>query len=168
MKTLITNKHIYIFFLVIFHINVSQASEEHTGIHMNILESQPIFSIRVNTFGIKYILKVNGVTVFRETSSTSQLTTTIPINHWMKSGKNTIEAHIRPPKKGLKYNTNARLEYELLVKSNNQQNTSHSILKTHITGISANEDTYDFSTKKGNYSSTDGFSPSDNGNIKIT
>jgi hypothetical protein len=56
MKTLITNKHIYIFLLIIFYINVSQASEKHTGIHMNVLESQPIFSIRVNTFGIKYIL----------------------------------------------------------------------------------------------------------------
>ncbi len=94
---------------------------------MNILQDQSLFFVRLNAFGTKYILKLNGIAIFRETSSNSQLTTLIPVNHWMMPGENTMEIQIRPSHKGEKINPDAKVEFELLVSNNASPDTKYQI-----------------------------------------
>jgi len=138
------------------------------GKKMSILQKQPVFSVKINTFGVKYILKINGITLLRETSSDGQLTTTLPVNHWMKSGDNTMEVEIRPPAKGALYNPSAKLEFELLINENRTPHAVFSIANILISGSSANDNQTLLSSASGKYDSADNFNPSKNGDVVVS
>ena len=138
------------------------------GTTMSILKKQPVFTVKINTYGVKYILKLNGVTLLRETSSESQLTTTLPVNHWMKSGENIMEVQIRPPQKGQEFNPNAKVEYELLVNENSTPDKIYTISNILISGASANNHKTDVSSASGKYDSLNNFIPSKEGDVSIS
>lgn len=152
--------------LVFIYISFFISSAE--GNSMSILQKQPVFSVKINTFGVKYILKINGIILLRETSSDGQLTTTLPVNHWMKSGDNTMEVEIRPPAKGELYNPNAKLEFELLINENATPQKIYSIANILISGSSANDNQTLLSSASGNYDSSDNFNPSKNGDVVVS
>ena len=135
---------------------------------MSTLHNQPLYSIKIDTFGTKYILKINGITILRETSSDGQLSTTIPVNHWMHPDRNTMEVHIVPPKKGGNFNPNARLKYSLILRSNADPGAFHILSTINLTGTSANSREFIHSSPSGIFNSFDQFKPDKKGDVKIS
>ncbi len=72
---------------------------------MNILSNKPVFELRINACGTSYLLRLNGVSVLKEYDSFSQITTTIPVNHWMRSGKNILTLVVMPDGEGERINS---------------------------------------------------------------
>lgn len=160
-------KHLY---LLVFILLTSTSVFANPGklTKMSILNNDPLYSLRLNTFGMRYIIRVNGVTVLKETSSNSQLTTSLPINHWMKSGNNSIEVQVRPSKKGEQFNPNSTFTLDLSVKQNSNQQNSYKLTDIQITGSSANDGSDSLSQKDGKLDSKNGFQYNDNGDVVVS
>ncbi len=84
---------------------------------MNILQNKPHFEVRISAFGVKYFLRLNGVTILREYDSQAQLDTALPINHWMHPLENEISLELLPDKRGGEINPHSRVKAELWVRS---------------------------------------------------
>ena len=69
-------------------------------INMSILNQKPVFTINLNATGARYRLYLNGVLVEREGSSQGQNSYEIPVNHWMRSGKNILDLTVYPNEEG--------------------------------------------------------------------
>lgn len=154
--------------LITFTNNSSTALDNPNGNTMSILHNQPLFFVKIDTFGTRYVLKINGVTLLRESSSEGQMTTMLPINHWMHPDKNTMEVQIRPPKKGEEFNPNARLEYSLILKSNTDPDAFHILSTINITGTSANSKETVPSSPSGTFNSFNQFKTDDKGDVNIS
>ena len=85
-------KYFYIFFITIA--SSLLLTELTTGKTMSVLHNQPLFKIHVDTYGTKHIININGVSVITDLDQTGQSESTLPINHLMRSGLNTIEIYI--------------------------------------------------------------------------
>ncbi len=55
-----------------------------------ILVDKPFFEIKISAFGVSYYLELNNISIFKEMDSFSQVSTVLPVNHWMKSGTNLM------------------------------------------------------------------------------
>jgi len=157
-----------IIFITYLFISSTHATENSNGPNMSILQNQPSFLIKIDTFGIRYILKLNGITVLRENGSDGQLSTTLPVNHWIHTSNNKIEVEVRPPNKGEEFNPHARLEYSLILKSNLDENLFHTLSTINITGLSANNSEEINSSPSGIFDSNNEFKISENGDIKVS
>jgi hypothetical protein len=67
--------------------------------NMSILSQNPVFTIDFHGAGTRYQLYLNGVLV-EGNSSGAQSTFDIPVNHWMRSGKNTLDLTVYPNDEG--------------------------------------------------------------------
>jgi hypothetical protein len=67
--------------------------------NMSILNQKPVFTIDFHGAGTRYQLYLNGVLV-EGNSSGAQSTFDIPVNHWMRSGKNTLDLTVYPNDEG--------------------------------------------------------------------
>ena len=67
---------------------------------MSILNQKPVFTINFHATGARYRLYLNGVLVERQGSSQGQNSYEIPVNHWMRSGKNTLDLTVYPNEEG--------------------------------------------------------------------
>ena len=77
--------------------NASAISQER--FNMSILNQKPVFTIDFHGAGTRYQLYLNGVLV-EGNSSGVQTTYEIPVNHWMRSGKNTLDLTVYPNDEG--------------------------------------------------------------------
>jgi hypothetical protein len=68
--------------------------------NMSILNQKPVFTINFHATGARYRLYLNGVLVERQGSSQGQNSFEIPVNHWMRSGKNTLDLTVYPNEEG--------------------------------------------------------------------
>jgi hypothetical protein len=77
--------------------NTSAIDQEK--INMSILNQKPVFTIDFHGAGTRYQLYLNGVLV-EGNSNGVQSTYEIPVNHWMRSGKNTLDLTVYPNDEG--------------------------------------------------------------------
>jgi hypothetical protein len=68
--------------------------------NMSILNQKPVFTINFHATGARYRLYLNGVLIERQGSSQGQNSYEIPVNHWMRSGENTLDLAVYPNKEG--------------------------------------------------------------------
>jgi len=78
--------------------NASAISQEK--FNMSILNQKPVFTINFHATGARYRLYLNGVLIERQGSSQGQNSYEIPVNHWMRSGKNTLDLTVYPNEEG--------------------------------------------------------------------
>ncbi len=71
--------------------------------------------MKIHGFGTRYRVYVNGVEVYRENSSASQVTTSIPLNQWMRAGDNSLKLIVLPSKKNTPINVKSEVNAELYV-----------------------------------------------------
>ena len=88
---------------------------------MSILNQKPVFTIDLHGAGTRFRLYVNGVLVERLGHSEGQSTYEIPVNHWMRSGKNTLELIVYPNKKGEDIQPNSIVKALLQVRNSGEQ-----------------------------------------------
>lgn len=112
---------------------------------------------------------VNGKTVFTEFNSFGQVSTTIPLNLWMKSGKNRFGIEVLPENEGEKINPKAYIKLELQVREHNDSRASYQICSFdfNANGIESGQ-AMENSTASGHYSSVNAFEQHDNGDVYIS
>ena len=86
-----------------------------TKLTNSILNKKPVFTMKIHGFGTRYRIYINGVEVYRENSSASQVTTSIPLNHWMRSGENSLKLTVLPSKKNEPINEKSEVNAEIYV-----------------------------------------------------
>ncbi len=120
MLVLVTKYILIIFFYVGFsqYSNANDirnlAMEETKS--MNILHEKPYFVLDVDLSGSKYYVTVNGVPVVQD-SAGNKITAEFPLNHLMRSGKNTIAIEISPKEGDIELLSDAH--YQLALKVSN-------------------------------------------------
>ncbi len=136
--------------------------------NMSILMKKPVFSLKVNSFGAVNFIEVNGAIVTFDSTSKSQTTVTLPVNHWMRSGANTIRFDVFPPKRGEQVNPSSHVEIALIVHELNDPKKVYTIATLHFRGSKDANDAYTGkSSPSGVYSSIKGFEPDKNGDVEV-
>ena len=99
--------------------NASAISQEK--FNMSILNQKPVFTINFHATGARYRLYLNGVLIERQGSSQGQNTFEIPVNHWMRSGKNTLDLTVYPNEEGEDIPPSSQIEALLQVRNFGEQ-----------------------------------------------
>lgn len=81
----------------------------------SILNDSPVFTLMIHTIGTRYDIILNGVMVFDDDSGSGQISTSLPVNHWMRSGENTINLVVYPDEEGEPINESSLIEVDLFV-----------------------------------------------------
>ena len=93
---------------------------------MNILKNKPVYQLSIKAFGAKYFIEVNGKTVFQELFFDGKTITTVPINHWMRSGNNIIGIYVFSEKPGVDIGSNANAKISLIgCRTHAEHKTNH-------------------------------------------
>ena len=83
----------------------------------SILNKKPVFTIDLHGAGTRFQLYLNGVLVEVLRHSEGQSTYEIPVNHWMRSGKNTLDLTVYPNSKGEDIQPNSVIKALLQVRN---------------------------------------------------
>ncbi len=135
---------------------------------MNILKNKPIYRLGLKAFGTQYFVRVNGVVIHEEGFSGGQLSTVLPINHWMRSGKNTIGIYVLPPKSGEPINPNASVAITLMVRDKDMPDTEYSIADITFSGkLLSDNKAVSNSSPSGRLDSTQEFNLSASGDVEV-
>ncbi len=138
------------------------------GNKMSLLFKKPVYSLNVDAFGVSNYIEVNGVIVTFDTSSWGQATVTLPVNHLMRSGENTIAFHLFPPKPGEKFNQNSHVNIALTVRELADPKNVYTVATLHFNGTAdANKSHTGGSSPSGVYNSTKGFAPDKDGDVQV-
>jgi len=131
--------------------------------NMSILNQKPVFTIDLHAEGTRFQLYLNSVLVEVQNHSEGQSTYEIPVNHWMRSGKNTLDLIVYPNSKGEDIQPNAVIK---------------SILKVHNFGEQEKYSLGGFSFSGGNYKEAaldkayqrevENFTPVETGGISVS
>jgi len=149
--------------LVIWALN----SEKEQGNEMSLLQRQPVFSLKIEGFGSLYFITVNGVTVFRQYRSGADVNTTLPINHYMRSGDNEIRISTWSGNDN-PITPHARVKVNLMV--NDFSTPDDSYVVTNIdyhNNVPVNESAIKNSTATGRFDSVQGFIADENGDVIV-
>ncbi len=99
---------------------------------MSILQDKPVFELKLEGFGSQYVIYINGVSAHKQYNSGGQINTKLPINHWMRSGKNNISIITWSDEKGTPINPHARINIQLVVSSHNAPEKEYSIASVNF------------------------------------
>lgn len=91
--------------------------------------------MKIHGFGTRYRVQVNGVEVFRENSSASQVTTNIPLNQWMKAGENDLKLIVLPSKKNTAINEDSEVNAELFIHNDGIEDQQYRIGGFNFKGL---------------------------------
>lgn len=106
-----------------------------TKLTNSILNKKPVFTMKIHGFGTRYRIHINGVEVYRENSSASQVTTSIPLNHWMRAGENSLKLIVLPSKKNTPINEKSEVSAELYVHNDEMEEQQYRIGGFNFKGL---------------------------------
>ena len=110
-------KSIFLFFIISMALGCSGENK----LTNSILNKKPVFTMKIHGFGTRYRVYVNGIEVYRENSSASQVTTSIPLNQWMRAGENSLKLIVLPSKKNTPINVKSEVNAELYVHNDEEE-----------------------------------------------
>jgi len=149
--------------LVIWALN----SGKEQGNEMSLLQRQPVFSLKVEGFGSLYFIRVNGVTVFRQYNAGAEVSTTVPINHYMRSGENDIRVSTWSGSES-PINLHARVKVGLIVNDFSSPDESYVVANIdYHNNVPVDESVIKNSTATGRFESSKGFVFDTNGDIRV-
>lgn len=135
---------------------------------MSVLKKKPLFNLNLEASNARYFIFVNGVLVFKEYFSQGQISTTLPVNHWMHPSDNSIAIlvmpeHDRSVRKG------AKVKIELQVGSDGVDGPSQTIATLDFKEKYTEEGspTKD-SSPEGRFDSLNGFESADAGDVWVS
>ena len=124
-------KSTFIFFIILMELGCSG----ETKLTHSILNKKPVFTMKIHGFGTRYRIYVNGVAMYKEKSSASQVTTSIPINHWMREGENELKLVVYPSKKGTPINEKSEVNAEIYVHNDDMEEWQYRIGGFNFKGL---------------------------------
>jgi len=135
---------------------------------MSILQREPVFTLEVDAANTRYFIYINGVSVHKEFSNNGQLTTVLPVNHWMHPAENSVSVEIIPPSSGAPINPSARVKLGLRVHPSGEMHNAQTIATLHFDAAYIDENPTAKSSPSGRFSSTHNFEADDSGDITVS
>lgn len=135
---------------------------------MSILENKPLFNLSLEASNARYFIYVNGIVVHKEYFSDGQISTVLPINHWMHPSENTIAIEVMPERDG-SVRKGAKLKIDLQVQSDAVAGSQRTIATLDFQEKYANEGSpTKGSSPQGRYDSQSDFEPSEDGDVWVS
>lgn len=159
-------KLIFIFLIIylVFSIFYLNAKEDDK---LNILQNQPVFELKIEGLGAMYFIEMNGIIVLKQYNSSGKIQTRLPVNHYMKSGENTLKISTWSGDNS-PINPNAYVNIELIVSENTQPNNEFIISTLRLNNREVEENKTISSSAAGIFNSEQGFKPDEQGDVIIS
>jgi hypothetical protein len=106
---------------IIILLSILFGCSEENMLDNSILNKKPVFVLKLHSYGTRYNTYINGVMVYRDGDGRGQVTTSLPINHWLKSGDNTFELLVYPDKKDTNINEKSTIQVEIFIHNDGQE-----------------------------------------------
>jgi hypothetical protein len=103
--------------IIIISFFILTSCSKDQGMANSILNEKPVFELKIHSFGTRYDILVNGITAHIDHDGDGQITLKLPVNHWMKSGGNTLELVVYPDAEGTPINEQSKVNVELYVRN---------------------------------------------------
>lgn len=161
MKKLIS---LFLTIYLVFSVFYLNAKEDNK---LNILKNQPVFELKMEGLGAMYFIEINDIIVLKQYNSTGKIQTRLPVNHYMKSGKNTLKISAWSGDSS-PINPNAYINIELVVSENNHPNKEFSISTLHFNNNEVVENKTVSSSAAGIFNSEQDFRADDEGDVIIS
>jgi len=157
-----------ILILICIFTNTGCTKEYSKGKNMSLLQEKPVFEIKISAFGVKYFVEVNGISVLSELDPDGQVSLTLPINHWMRSGENTIGISAFPNKEKMPFNSRGYVKIDLTVRELSKKGKTYTVATLHFSGKKdENQSHTGMSSPSGIYASTMEFQLLESGDINV-
>ncbi len=135
---------------------------------MSILQKRPVFQLKVDVFGTTHYIKVNGVTVIFDVGEDGQTSVVLPVNHWIRSGENTIGVNVFPSKRGATLNPNSYVRLSLTVHDLSDPDKVYTIATLNFSGDKdENQSHVSGSSPSGMYASAKAFMADKDGDVQV-
>jgi len=140
---------------------------EQQGNTMSMLQKKPVFELKINGFGSRYFVKLNGVVVIRQYNAEQQISTKIPINHYMKSGDNLLAISAWSGD-GTPINPNANIAVEMFVSEHDSSNGRYLVTSINYrNGVSPQHSAVSDSSSSGLFDSRQEFKMDNLGDVEV-
>jgi hypothetical protein len=157
------------FFLSIFIVlalGSSSLKAEQGGL-MSILQKQPVFELKLKGFGAMYIIEINAMSVFEQDNPERQVTTRLPINHYMRSGDNAISIATWSGDDN-PINPHANIKIELIVSQHNKPQKEFIVSTLYFdNSVSAQALKTEKSSASGGYNAKQAFIADEHGEVQV-
>ncbi len=145
-----------------------QPKTKSKGNKMSLLFEKPVYTLQVETFGVAHFIKVNGATVIFDFDDEGQTSVVFPVNHWMRSGENTISFDLYPPEPGKPFNPNSYVRVSLMVHELSNPEEEYTVATLHFSGTKEECKSHTTgSSPSGVYNSMKGFVQDKDGDILV-
>ena len=101
----------------------------------SILNKKPVFKLMIHSVGTRYEVLINGVMVHDDDSGGGQITTSLPINHWMRSGENSLKLVVYPDDEGIPINEKSEVNAEIYVYNDDVEEQQYRIGGFNFKGV---------------------------------
>lgn len=134
----------------------------------NVLKNKPVFSVRLESFGVSFYLKINGISIMKEMDSFGQISTTFPVNHWVRPKNNSMGMIVFPDGEGENINPHSFVNMELWVRDLSNDELNYKIASIHFRGEGVEKGSPTTgSSLSGKFSSEKGFVDDDYGDVEV-
>jgi len=135
---------------------------------MSLLQNKPLYSVKVDAVGAKYTIRVNGISILREINPRGQIATILPVNHWMRSGENSIEILAFPDDKNEPFRRDFHLNIALLVRDYSDPDNEYTVATLVFDGKKDEDGSHTAqSSPSGIYASDKGFEAHPSGDVEV-
>src|SRR5690625_1662393 len=93
---------------------------------MSVLNNKPLFNLSIEAINARYFIYLNGMLMHKEFSSEGQISTALPVNHWMHPSDNIMAIEVFPEHDGT-VRKSARVKVELQVHSEAVAGSRHTV-----------------------------------------
>jgi hypothetical protein len=120
---------------IIILLSILFGCSEENILNNSILNKKPVFKLMIHSVGTRYDVLLNGVMVYDDASGNGQVTTSLPINHWMRSGKNSLELVVYPDDEGIPINEKSEVNAEIYVHNDEMEEQQYRIGGFNFKGV---------------------------------
>ncbi|NOZ55152.1 MAG: hypothetical protein GXP08_18785 [Gammaproteobacteria bacterium] len=133
------------------------------------LINKPYFTLRLEMSSCKYTVMVNGAPIAEDLKA-QPVAVDIPINHWLRTGRNEISVELYPPDEGQPISFASDCALKLQVHPSGVDSSQNNVISTlHYSGQLAQKGTgTEKSTPAGKYRSVDGFTKKSDGDVVVS
>ena len=122
-------------FTIIILLSILFGCSGETKLADSILNKKPVFKLMIHSVGTRYEILLNGVMVHDDDSGAGQITTSLPINHWMRSGENSLELVVYPDDEGIPINEKSEVNAEIYVHNDDVEEQQYRIGGFNFKGL---------------------------------
>jgi len=120
---------------ILFIISMALGCSGETKLTNSMLNKKPVFTMKIHGFGTRYRIYINDIKVYEEKNGASQVATSIPLNHWMRGGENSLKLAIYPNNEDAPINEKSEVNAEIYVHNDEMEEQQYRIGGFNFKGL---------------------------------